>query len=74
MVRGLLSINRASREFNFSCRAGLVITEALYFPINDEGLPLSELQLNVTVPLQADVRDGQLYIPGGRSKVCFRSI
>lgn len=49
---------------------GLVITEALYFPINEEDRPVAEMQFDVTVPLQADVRDGQLYMPGGQSKVC----
>ena len=75
MVRCASSIDLLSR-FDFACHAnkGLVITEALYFPINDEGRPVDELKLDVTVPLQADVRDGQLYIAGGLSKVCYSSV
>lgn len=75
MVRCMSLIDLLSK-FDFACRAntGLVITEALYFPINDEGRPVDELKLDVTVPLQADVRDGQLYIAGGLSKVCYSSV
>lgn len=48
---------------------GLVIIEASYFPVEDAGLPMPELGIDVTISMQALVRKGQLYIPGGTSKV-----
>lgn len=47
---------------------GLVILEALYFPLEDTGAPITEFGIDVTAPVQTLVHDGQLFIPGGRSK------
>ncbi|KAI5120611.1 hypothetical protein M0805_008087 [Coniferiporia weirii] len=50
---------------------GLVILEALYFPLED-GLPMADLGINVTIPVQSLVHNGQLFIPGRRSKSVLR--
>ena len=49
--------------------SGLLIKEAVYFPLDENGVPLEELGLDVSVPMQALVKNSQIYIPAGRSKV-----
>ncbi|TFY60377.1 hypothetical protein EVG20_g7443 [Dentipellis fragilis] len=49
-------------------REGLVIMEATYGPM-DPDPEARDLMVDVTIPLQALVQHGQLYIPGHRSKV-----
>ncbi|KAA1476579.1 DnaJ-domain-containing protein [Dentipellis sp. KUC8613] len=48
-------------------REGLVIMEATYGPM-DPDPEARDLMVDVTIPLQALVQHGQLYIPGHRSK------
>ena len=48
---------------------GLIILEATYFPLEDNGQPLPNLGLDVTIPLQALVQKSQLFVPAGRPKV-----
>ncbi|KAI0071272.1 DnaJ-domain-containing protein [Panus rudis PR-1116 ss-1] len=47
---------------------GLVITEAWYGPSDRSDNTCEGLDIDVTIPLQALVNKGQLYIPGRRSK------
>lgn len=51
---------------------GLVIEEARYGPAGHGEEQARQLDIDVTVPLQALVHNSQLYIPGGRSKVSSR--
>ncbi|KAH8116018.1 hypothetical protein DFH11DRAFT_1542806 [Phellopilus nigrolimitatus] len=53
-------------------RDGLVILESLYFPLEDSGTPMPDFGADVTLPVQALVHNGQLFIPGGRSKSVLR--
>ena len=49
---------------------GLVIVGARYGPKEYDDDAVKGLDIDVTIPLQALVNNSQLYIPGGRSKVC----
>lgn len=51
---------------------GLVIEEARYGPAGHGEEQARQLDIDVTIPLQALVHNSQLYIPGGRSKVSSR--
>ncbi|KAL5521675.1 hypothetical protein ACEPAF_2423 [Sanghuangporus sanghuang] len=53
-------------------RDGLVILEARYFPIEDNGIPMPDLGIDVTKAVQALVHNRQLYIPGESSKSLLR--
>ena len=49
-------------------RPGLIILEATYCPIEKDDR-VSDLTQDVTIPVQALVRNSQLLIPGNQSKV-----
>jgi hypothetical protein len=48
---------------------GLIILEAIYRPIEKDDR-VSDLAQDVTIPVQALVRNSQLHIPGDQLKVC----
>ena len=48
---------------------GLIIIEAAYSPIEKDDR-VNDLTQDVTIPVQALVRNSQLHIPGDQSKVC----
>ncbi|KAK2461004.1 hypothetical protein APHAL10511_006945 [Amanita phalloides] len=52
---------------NETAKGGLIILEATYSPIEKEDR-VNELTQDVTVPVQALVRNSQLHIPGDQSK------
>lgn len=52
-----------------STMSGLVILEASYFPLDESGDIVKDLEVDVSCPLQALVQNGQLFVPGGRPKV-----
>ncbi|PFH47088.1 hypothetical protein AMATHDRAFT_77369 [Amanita thiersii Skay4041] len=51
-------------------KEGLLITEATYAPLEKDDR-VSELSQDVTIPIQALVRNSQLHIPGDLPKVSF---
>lgn len=63
----LREVARRTREAE-QAQNGLIITEARYFPIEDSGAPITDISIDVTIPIQALVHNSQLIIPGGRSK------
>lgn len=60
-------ITQAERD-----RDGLVILEASYFPLDENGDIIKDLEVDVSCPLQALVQNGQLFVPGGRPKSALR--
>jgi len=60
-------ITQAERD-----RDGLVILEASYFPLDESGDIVKDLEVDVACPLQALVQNGQLFVPGGRPKSALR--
>ncbi|THH03555.1 hypothetical protein EW145_g6177 [Phellinidium pouzarii] len=50
---------------------GLIVQEAIYFPL-DGSLPVAGRGVDVTIPVQVLVHNGQLFIPGGRPKSVLR--
>lgn len=48
---------------------GLIILDAIYRPIEKDDR-VSDLAQDVTIPVQALVRNSQLHIPGDQLKVC----
>ncbi|KAL5476860.1 hypothetical protein ACEPAI_3046 [Sanghuangporus weigelae] len=71
VIKMLESAARRSYETEKG-RDGLVILEARYFPIEDNGTLMPDLGMDVTKAVQALVHDGQLYIPGETSKSLLR--
>ncbi|KAL5514291.1 hypothetical protein ACEPAG_2379 [Sanghuangporus baumii] len=71
VIKMLESAARRSYETEKG-RDGLVILEARYFPIEDNGTPMPDLGMDVTKAVQALVHNGQLYIPGETSKSLLR--
>jgi hypothetical protein len=53
--------------------SGLIINEAIYLPLDQNGEPITDLGVNVTDVLQALVHNGQVFIPGNRPKVRMRA-
>jgi Domain of unknown function (DUF3395) len=53
------------------CGPGLVITEAMY-GVTEPDEEAKSLSVDVTIAVQALVHNGQLHIPGHRSKVSNR--